>query len=103
MPCVIGWFFSSDPGAARYSFLNASAAKSDKLAFVNSAGNAIMKVDNTTTVAFNDKRNTIRISSKDSYGVGSVFVADMLHVPYGVGLSCLHVRARSGGARLGDF
>lgn len=43
-----------------------------------------MKVDNTTTVAFNDKRNTVRIASQDRFGVGSIWTADMYHVPYGV-------------------
>lgn len=43
-----------------------------------------MKVDNTTKVNFNDKRNSIRITSKDQYTVGSLWVADILHVPYGV-------------------
>jgi hypothetical protein len=46
-----------------------------------------MKVDNTTNVAFNQKRNTVRISTKDKFAVGSVWIADMLHVPFGVSLS----------------
>jgi len=64
-------------------FVTASQAASDRLAFVNAAGNAIMKVDNTTVVPFNDKRNTIRISTKDRFAVGSVWIADMVHVPFG--------------------
>lgn len=59
-------------------------ASQAKLAFVNDAGNAIMKVDNSTTIMFGDKRNSIRIASKDQYTVGSLWVADMLHLPYGV-------------------
>ena len=66
------------------SFVTASQAASERLAFVNPAGNAIMKVDNTTVVPFNDKRNTVRISTKDRFAVGSVWIADMLHVPFGV-------------------
>jgi len=46
-----------------------------------------MKVDNKTNVAFNQKRNTVRISTKDRFAVGSVWIADMLHVPFGVSLS----------------
>ncbi|KAH8986490.1 concanavalin A-like lectin/glucanase domain-containing protein [Lactarius akahatsu] len=65
------------------TFVNASQAASDRLAFVNSAGNAIMKVDNTTVVPLNSKRDTVRITSKDLFGVGSVWIADMLHVPFG--------------------
>ena len=64
-------------------FVSQSVASSAQLAFVNSAGNAIIKVDNTTNVPFNQKRNTVRIESTDSYSVGSLWVADMLHVPFG--------------------
>ncbi|KAG9007178.1 hypothetical protein FRB94_014561 [Tulasnella sp. JGI-2019a] len=64
-------------------FVNSSVATSSQLAYVNSAGNAIIKVDNTSTVLYNDKRNTVRIASKDRFNVGSVWVTDMLHVPYG--------------------
>ena len=46
-----------------------------------------MKVDNKTNVAFNEKRNTVRISTKDRFAVGSVWIADMLHVPFGVSSS----------------
>jgi len=65
-------------------FVSASTAASAQLAYVDpSTSHAIIKVDNTTTVPFNDKRNTVRISSKDRYGVGSVWIADMYHVPFG--------------------
>ncbi|KAF8895108.1 concanavalin A-like lectin/glucanase domain-containing protein [Infundibulicybe gibba] len=57
---------------------------SAKLAFVDpSTNHAIIKVDNTSTVPFNEKRNSVRITSPDRYGVGSVWIADMLHVPFG--------------------
>jgi len=65
-------------------FVTEEVATSSQLAYVDSSTNhAIMKVDNTSTVAFNDKRNTIRISSNDYYEVGSLWIADMYHVPYG--------------------
>ncbi|KAJ7644452.1 glycoside hydrolase family 16 protein [Roridomyces roridus] len=41
------------------------------------------QVDNTSTVPLNQKRNTVRISSKDEFEVGSVWIADMYHVPFG--------------------
>ncbi|KAF9241083.1 glycoside hydrolase family 16 protein [Melanogaster broomeanus] len=44
---------------------------------------AFIKVDNTTTVVYNDKRNTVRITSNDTFSVGSLWVTDMYHVPYG--------------------
>jgi hypothetical protein len=61
------------------SFVNASAAASDKLAYVDpSTNHAIIKVDNTTTVPFNDKRNTVRINTLDRFSVGTVWVSDMM-------------------------
>jgi len=54
-----------------------------RLAYVNSAGNAIIKVDNYSQVAYNQKRNTVRITTQNRYAVGSVWVADFLHVPFG--------------------
>ncbi|KAG7444204.1 glycoside hydrolase family 16 protein [Guyanagaster necrorhizus] len=54
------------------------------LTYIDSTTNrAIMKVDNTSTVAYNYKRDTVRIASKDRYEVGSIWIADMYHVPYG--------------------
>ncbi|KAG5721471.1 putative glycosidase C21B10.07 [Termitomyces sp. T112] len=65
-------------------FVSASVAQSSKLAFVDSSTNhAIIKVDNTSTVPFNQKRNTVRITTNERYGLGSVWVADMFHIPYG--------------------
>ncbi|KAH7913963.1 glycoside hydrolase family 16 protein [Hygrophoropsis aurantiaca] len=65
-------------------FVSAQVAASAQLAYVDSStSHAIIKVDNTTTVAYNDKRNTVRITSNDSFAVGSVWVTDMYHVPYG--------------------
>lgn len=46
-----------------------------------------MKVDNSTNLNIDQKRNTIRITSKDSFTVGSLWIADIRHVPYGVSLS----------------
>jgi hypothetical protein len=67
------------------SFLASEQATAQQLAFVNSAGNAIIKVDNTTVVPAGANRDTIRITTTDTYGVGSVWITDMLHVPFGVG------------------
>ena len=69
------------------SFLSADENNDAKLAYVDSStGRAIIKVDNTTNVPYNEKRNTIRIASEERYDIGSVFVADFYHVPYGVRL-----------------
>lgn len=64
-------------------YVSSSAAGKDKLAYINDAGNAIMKVDNTSSVTVGNNRNSVRISTKDHYTVGSLWVTDMVHVPFG--------------------
>lgn len=69
---------------------------SQGLAYINSANNAIIKVDNTSNVPFNQKRNTVRnyhlwscltlsdhgsqvrITSQDAYSVGSLWMIDLV-------------------------
>lgn len=90
----VGVFFFSPKHCIykrKHRFVSADLAASDKLAYVDPGTNrAIIKVDNTSTVPFNEKRNTVRIATKDRYAVGSVWVADMFHLPYGVGYHFLH-------------
>jgi hypothetical protein len=59
------------------------ASNASSVAFVNPAGNAILKVDNTTNVLYEQKRNSVRLQSNVAYGLGSVFVFDAIHMPYG--------------------
>ncbi|KAG8838593.1 hypothetical protein FS842_010068 [Serendipita sp. 407] len=54
-----------------------------KLTYLNSAGNAVIKVDNTTVVPYNEKRNSVRLTSNDKIGLGTLLVFDAVHVPYG--------------------
>lgn len=60
-----------------------TADANPQLTYVNAAGNAIIKVDNTSTVVYNDKRNSVRLTSNDKIGLGTVVVFDAVHVPYG--------------------
>jgi len=65
-------------------FVTASEAAKQQLAFVNTAGNAIIKVDNkTNNLQINQRRNSVNIVTRDYFAIGSVWVSDMLHVPYG--------------------
>jgi len=64
-------------------YLDQTNATSQNLAYVNSAGNAIIKVDNTTNVPYNQKRNSIRITTQDAFPVGTVILFDAVHLPYG--------------------
>ncbi|THH30577.1 hypothetical protein EUX98_g3615 [Antrodiella citrinella] len=65
------------------NYLSAKDAASQQLAYINDRGNAIMKVDNTTTVTYPNRRSSIRINTKDRYTIGTLWIADMLHAPYG--------------------
>ncbi|VDC06419.1 unnamed protein product [Peniophora sp. CBMAI 1063] len=66
------------------TFVDATTAATKKLAYVDATTNhTILRVDNSTKVAPGTPRNSIRINSNDLYGVGSVWVADFLHVPFG--------------------
>ncbi|KAJ9108599.1 hypothetical protein QFC19_002316 [Naganishia cerealis] len=65
-------------------WVNSTVGTADpQLTYTTSSGNAIVKVDNTSTVAYNYKRNSVRLTSTDAYDIGSVWVMDALHVPYG--------------------
>ncbi|KAI9636099.1 concanavalin A-like lectin/glucanase domain-containing protein [Dioszegia hungarica] len=53
------------------------------LYYTTSKGTTILKVDNTSFVPYNDKRFAPKLLSKSAYGVGTVWVMDAVHMPYG--------------------
>lgn len=57
---------------------------------MNSVGNAVIKVDNIHSVQSPQKRNSVRITTKDSYAVGSLWIFDLVHIPYGCSVSFAH-------------
>jgi len=64
-------------------WLNEADAFTQELALVNSAGNVIIKVDNFSNVPMNQKRNSVRITTKSSYSLGSLWIIDAVHLPFG--------------------
>lgn len=64
-------------------WLDRASAFRENLAYVNEQNRVIIKVDNVTSVPFNEKRNSVRITSQDWYAVGSVWIIDLIHLPYG--------------------
>ncbi|KAA1473066.1 hypothetical protein DENSPDRAFT_839490 [Dentipellis sp. KUC8613] len=60
-----------------------NTATQQRLAYVDDNGRAVMRVDNSSNVPFNEKRNSIRITSQDTYGVGSLWIIDLTHIPFG--------------------
>ncbi|KAG6913850.1 hypothetical protein DXG01_003841 [Tephrocybe rancida] len=59
-------------------WLDRDNAYGQGLAYINAAGNAILKVDNEHSVALNEKRASVRITTQAAYDVGSVWIADMV-------------------------
>lgn len=70
-------------------FVNQSNATAMQLTYVNSAGNAIIRVDNESFVPYNQKRDTVRLDSTDYFPVGTVIVIDAIHIPFGCSVSLL--------------
>ncbi|KAI0363232.1 hypothetical protein BV20DRAFT_1040025 [Pilatotrama ljubarskyi] len=65
------------------NWVDQTNATQSKLAYVNDAGHAIIKVDNTTFVPYNYKRDSVRITTQEYFPIGSVIVFDATHLPYG--------------------
>lgn len=69
-----------DPTHGAVNYVDAGTAFSQGLAYVRPDGVAVMKVDNTTFLQEGEKRNSVRIHTKNKYGFG-LFVADILQMP----------------------
>lgn len=71
------------PGNVLYQ--TKAQATAEKLAYVNSAGNAIIKVDNTTSGVGNSTfgRPSVKILSQATVSQGSLLLMDATHMPYG--------------------
>ncbi|XAO27816.1 hypothetical protein I312_106678 [Cryptococcus bacillisporus CA1280] len=53
------------------------------LLYTTSTGTTILKVDNTTFVPYLEKRYAPKLLSKSAYDLGTVWVLDAVHMPYG--------------------
>ncbi|BGP16205.1 hypothetical protein JCM10213_007063 [Rhodosporidiobolus nylandii] len=99
------WYGSNDDltgGTVYYVPQNESA----DLAYVNEAGNVVIKVDNTTTLGPSAYRDSVRITSQDVYDIGSLVIFDALHTPYGPATwpaMWLHARAWPSGGEIDVF
>ncbi|KAI6039626.1 glycoside hydrolase family 16 protein [Pisolithus marmoratus] len=81
-----GWDFYGAPDNLTFgnvTWLSKTDALSQGLAYVNNQNHVILKVDNTTNVTYGQPRNSIRITTKDAYQLGSLWLIDVNHIPYG--------------------
>ncbi|KAF8480835.1 concanavalin A-like lectin/glucanase domain-containing protein [Russula ochroleuca] len=79
-----GWnfFTGGDPTNGVVQYVDQQTATSSNLVSINSAGNAIMRVDNTSQVSGN--RNSVRIQTQFTF-TGGLLVMDSVHMPTGCG------------------
>ncbi|KAH9920835.1 concanavalin A-like lectin/glucanase domain-containing protein [Epithele typhae] len=80
-----GWDFKDgfdDTTNGDVNYLGQSQASSSGLAVIQN-NQAILKVDNSTFVPFNQKRNSVFLTTHEFFQLGSVFVFDAAHIPAG--------------------
>ncbi|KAJ7258421.1 concanavalin A-like lectin/glucanase domain-containing protein, partial [Mycena haematopus] len=67
------------------TYVDAADASAESLAYINGAGNAIIKVDDVSTVldVGIQYRKSVRLTSKAQFDIGTLFIIDALHMPYG--------------------
>jgi len=61
---------------------NKTFAESDGIVSINDKKHAVLRVSRDEVV-YNEKRYSFRIESSELFGVGSLFVLDAVHIPYG--------------------
>ncbi|KAG9093852.1 hypothetical protein FRC06_011353 [Ceratobasidium sp. 370] len=79
------FFNQADPTNGNVNYLAKPDAISKKLAYVESDGTIVMKVDDTNWVSAGANRDSVRISSSKSY-TGGLFVLDVQSMPHGCGV-----------------
>ncbi|KAI0633311.1 concanavalin A-like lectin/glucanase domain-containing protein [Trametes polyzona] len=65
------------------NWVDQANATQSKLAYINDAGHAVIKVDDTSFVPFNYKRDSVRVTTQDYFPVGTVVLFDATHLPFG--------------------
>ncbi|GAW07884.1 glycoside hydrolase family 16 protein [Lentinula edodes] len=67
-------------------YVDQSTGTSQRLTYIDpNTNHAIIRVDNTTniTAAATVNRNSVKITTKDAYPIGSLVIIDTWHIPYG--------------------
>ncbi|KAI0793293.1 concanavalin A-like lectin/glucanase domain-containing protein [Abortiporus biennis] len=79
-----GWdfFVGADPTQGQVTYVDQNTAQSANLVEINSAGNAIMRVETTPQVQVT--RQSVRITTTDTY-TGGLVIMDSVHMPTGCG------------------
>ena len=82
------WTFvpGTDTNFGNVLYTTRDVAMSQHLAFFNDAGNAVIKLDNVTDGRGNNQfgRNSVKLMSNNTVPPGSLMIADVVHMPFGV-------------------
>ena len=70
------------PSVGDVNYVDRDTAMASGLSLINGVGNVVLKVDQSS-VPVGKKRDSVRISSMDSFGFGTLWVLDAYHTPYG--------------------
>ncbi|KAN0086101.1 glycoside hydrolase family 16 protein [Tylopilus felleus] len=65
------------------TWVTQEVATTQNLAYVNNDNHIILKVDNVTNVTSGNLRNSVRITTQEAYDLGSLWIIDLNHIPYG--------------------
>ncbi|GAA5842451.1 hypothetical protein JCM11251_007318 [Rhodosporidiobolus azoricus] len=79
-----GWqfFTDADPTHGQVNYISKEAAQSANL-ISTTASSAILRVDNSTTLAVGANRDSVRITSAQPVGIDSIVIADFKRMPWG--------------------
>ncbi|KAJ7119084.1 concanavalin A-like lectin/glucanase domain-containing protein [Mycena epipterygia] len=82
------WDFwdQDDPTHGLVNYQNRADALAKNLAVVPNNSTLILAVDNTTTLTYGGKRDSVRISSQKVYNAGTLFIADFAAMPASCGV-----------------
>ncbi|BGP16353.1 hypothetical protein JCM10213v2_004355 [Rhodosporidiobolus nylandii] len=78
------WFLNTtDPTNGMVSYVGPDYAREHGLINVTEAGTVIISIDRTSKLASGVHRDSVRISSYDTYNAGNLMIFDVKHVPVG--------------------
>ena len=80
-----GWdFFNyNDPTNGAVNYLNEQNARSAGLAYTTQNGSTVLRVDDYTWLGNGQKRNSVRVTSKETVKIGSIVIFDAAVMPFG--------------------
>lgn len=67
------------------SYLAEADAKALNLTTISPSGTAIISIDRTSQLTVGSNRNSVRISTLDTYNAGNLIITDLKHAPFGCG------------------